>query len=152
LLIWFSLSVHGSVDRRAGHRHGPVPPGGSEGLVAGLAGANPDGLLHGVEELTDLARRADGAIAAGDRTFAPDTPVSMNFWGFTPQIFPLLEEVLRKFLAQHAVSEKTECYIPSAVAEMIAQGTATVRVLPTDAGLVKGTVTHVDEAGSPIPA
>jgi hypothetical protein len=88
--------------------------------------------LRGVEEVTDLARRADGAIAAGDRTFAPITPVSMNFWGFTPRIFPLLEEVLRNFLVQHAASEKKECYIPSAVAEMIANGTVTVRVLPTD--------------------
>lgn len=89
--------------------------------------------LRGVEELTDLARRADGAIVAGDRTFAPDTPVSMNFWGFTPQIFPLLENVLREFLTQHADSEKAECYIPSAVADMIAAGAASVRVLATTA-------------------
>jgi len=104
------------------------------GTVArGICAAGPGGLLHGVEELTDLARRPDGAITSGDRTFAPDTPVSMNFWGFTPRIFPLLENVLRGFLARHAASGKTECYIPSAVAEMIADGTATVRVLPTDA-------------------
>ena len=104
------------------------------GTVArGICEAGPDGRLRGVEELTDLARRPDGTIASGERTFAPDTPVSMNFWGFTPQVFPLLENVLRVFLARHAASEKAECYIPSAVAEMIADGTATVRVLPTDA-------------------
>jgi UTP-glucose-1-phosphate uridylyltransferase len=104
------------------------------GTVArGICQVGSDGLLHGVEELTDLARRPDGAIASGDRTFPPDTPVSMNFWGFTPQIFPLLENVLRDFLATHARSEKTECYIPSAVADMIAAGDATVRVLPTTA-------------------
>lgn len=104
------------------------------GTVArGICEVGADHLLRGVEEVTDLARRADGAIAAGERTFAPDTPVSMNFWGFTPRIFPLLEEVLRNFLAQHAASEKAECYIPSAVAEMIADGTVTVRVLPTEA-------------------
>ncbi len=104
------------------------------GTVArGICQVGSDGLLHGVEELTDLARRPDGVIASGDRTFPPDTPVSMNFWGFTPQIFPLLETVLRDFLATHAGSEKSECYIPSAVADMIAAGDATVRVLPTAA-------------------
>ncbi len=104
------------------------------GTVArGICQAGTDGLLHGIEELTDLSRRPDGTIASGERTFAPDTPVSMNFWGFTPRIFPLLEKVLTNFLAQHAGSEKAECYIPSAVAEMIVDGTATVRVLPTEA-------------------
>jgi hypothetical protein len=104
------------------------------GTVArGICQVGSDGLLRGVEELTDLARRPDGVIASGDRTFPPDTPVSMNFWGFTPQIFPLLETVLRDFLATHAGNEKTECYIPSAVADMIAAGDAAVRVLPTAA-------------------
>jgi UTP-glucose-1-phosphate uridylyltransferase len=104
------------------------------GTVArGICEVGPDELLRGVEELTDLARRPDGAIASGDRTFAPDTPVSMNFWGFTPQVFPLLENALRDFLAQQATSEKAECYIPSAVADMIGRGAATVRVLPTTA-------------------
>ena len=102
------------------------------GTVArGICQVSDEGLLLGVEEITDLARRADGAIASGERTFADDTPVSMNFWGFTPQIFPLLEKALRDFLAAQSGSEKAECYIPSAVADMIASGAATVRVLPT---------------------
>jgi NDP-sugar pyrophosphorylase family protein len=104
------------------------------GTVArGVCEVGADGLLRGVEEFTDLARRPDGMIASGERTFAADTPVSMNFWGFTPQIFPLLEEVLREFLQTQGGSEKAECYIPSAVAAMIAAGAATVRVLPTSA-------------------
>jgi dTDP-glucose pyrophosphorylase len=102
------------------------------GTVArGICEVGADHLLRGVEEVTDLARRADGEIAAGARTFAPDTPVSMNFWGFTPQVFPLLGEKLKGFLAAQAASEKAEFYIPSAVAEMIASGEATVRVIPT---------------------
>ena len=104
------------------------------GTVArGICDVGDDHLLRGVEELTDIARRADGTIASGQRTFAPDTPVSMNFWGFTPRIFPLLDDALREFLGRHAASEKAECYIPSAVAGMIAAGAATVRILPTTA-------------------
>jgi dTDP-glucose pyrophosphorylase len=102
------------------------------GTVArGICDVSPQGLLAGVEEITDLARRPDGAIASGSRTFAPDSPVSMNFWGFTPQIFPLLEKAMREFLKENAASEKAECYIPAAVAEMIGAGEASVRVLPT---------------------
>lgn len=103
------------------------------GTVArGICQVDAGGFLASVEELTDLAPRTDGTIASGDCTFAPETPVSMNFWGFTPQVFPLLEKSLASFLARHATSEKTEHYIPSAVAEMIAEKTATVRVLSTD--------------------
>ena len=104
------------------------------GTVArGICDVGPDGLLRRVEELTDIARRADGAVACGDRVLAGDVPVSMNFWGFTPQIFPFLEKVLRQFLAANIASEKAEHYIPTAVAEMIEAGEATVRVLPTEA-------------------
>jgi hypothetical protein len=102
------------------------------GTVArGICTVGADHLLRGVEEVTDLARRADGTVAAGERTFAADTPVSMNFWGFTPQVFPLLGEKLRRFLEANASSEKAEFYIPSAVAEMIFSSKATVRVIPT---------------------
>jgi dTDP-glucose pyrophosphorylase len=104
------------------------------GTVArGICEVGPDGLLRRVEELTDIARRADGSIACGDRLLAGDVPVSMNFWGFTPQIFPFLEKVLRQFLAANIASEKAEHYIPTAVAEMITAGEAIVRVLPTEA-------------------
>jgi NDP-sugar pyrophosphorylase family protein len=104
------------------------------GTVArGICEVGPDGLLRRVEEMTDIARRTDGAIAGGNRLLPGDVPVSMNFWGFTPQIFPFLEKVLRQFLAANIGSEKAEHYIPTAVAEMIAVGEATVRVLPTEA-------------------
>jgi len=104
------------------------------GTVArGICRVDDGNFLRGVEELTDLARDADGAIVSGGRTFAPETPVSMNFWGFTPRIFPLLEEALRGFLAAHGGSGKAECYIPSAVAGMIGAGAANVRVLATTA-------------------
>lgn len=102
------------------------------GTVArGLCEVDGSGFLRGVEELTDIARDADGTIRAGGRELAPDAPVSMNLWGFTPQVFPLLEVELRKFLAANLTSPKAECYIPTAVAGMIAAGAARVRVLPT---------------------
>jgi hypothetical protein len=104
------------------------------GTVArGICEVGRDGCLEGVEELTDIARGPDGNITGGGRVLAGDAPVSMNFWGFTPQVFALLEQRLRAFFAVNLASAKAECYIPSAVAEMIAADDASVRVLPTDA-------------------
>ena len=102
------------------------------GTVArGVCEVGPDGLLARIEELTDIARRPDGVIAASGRELAGDTPVSMNFWGFTPQVFPLLAEELKKFLAAEGQGEKAECYLPAAVAGMVAGGRAQVSVLET---------------------
>jgi NDP-sugar pyrophosphorylase family protein len=104
------------------------------GTVArGICEEGPDGLLQRIEELTDIAPRPDGTIGSGPRTLDGKASVSMNFWGFTPSVFPLLEETLSRFLSVHSASMKDECYLPSAVAELIDRGQATVRVLPTTA-------------------
>jgi hypothetical protein len=100
------------------------------GTVArGICEVGADGLLRSIEELTDITRRTDGEIAASGRVLAGDAPVSMNFWGFTPQIFPLLKDELLRFLAEEGTSEKTECYLPTAVAGMISSNRVQVRVL-----------------------
>ncbi|MGA0093660.1 MAG: nucleotidyltransferase family protein [Chthoniobacterales bacterium] len=102
------------------------------GTVArGICEAGPDGLLRSIEELTDIARADDGSITASGRALPEEAPVSMNFWGFTPQVFELLEKELVKFLAKDGGSDKAECYLPSAIAGMIESGSARVRMLPT---------------------
>ena len=73
--------------------------------------------------------RLDGSFAE----FTGRETVSMNFWGFTPALFPLLETGLERFLRAKLDDAKAEYYIPVAVAEMVAAGAARVRVLPTDA-------------------
>jgi NDP-sugar pyrophosphorylase family protein len=102
------------------------------GTVArGICEVGPDELLRSIEELTDIARRSDGEIASSGRVLREETPVSMNFWGFSPQVFPLLEKELLRFLAADGGSDKAECYLPSAVTGMMESGAAKVRVLPT---------------------
>jgi len=60
-----------------------------------------------------------------------DQPVSMNFWGLMPGVFPMIEEQFRVFLRAHASEPKAEFYIPSAVCEMVRTGRCTVEVLRT---------------------
>ncbi len=58
-----------------------------------------------------------------------DETVSMNLWGFTPDIFPLLQEHFDEFLERNAGDLKAECYIPTTVNQLIESGEARVKVL-----------------------
>ena len=102
-------------------------------VARGVCAVNADGFLTGIRECTGLEKNGDGARrATADGTeefFNGDETVSMNFWGFTPALFPLLETGLIKFLQESAHQPKAEFYIPEAVAGLIGAGEARVRVL-----------------------
>ena len=61
----------------------------------------------------------------------PNTPVSMNFWGFTPDYFDFSKREFCKFLDALEDDLKGEYYIPSAVNTLIQSGEATVKLLDT---------------------
>lgn len=107
----------------------------SHGTVArGVCRTDDDGYLTGVRELTKLIAVGDH-VENQDPPDAPERltggePVSLNMWGFTPDIFPQLEDRFRAFLEAHGTSLTAECYIPSVVDGLIAEGACRVRVLP----------------------
>ena len=108
-------------------------------MSRGVCVVDADDYLRIVEERTSIERVGTGGgarYALPGGSFAAlngNETVSLNFWGFTPAIFPRLEHGLARFLEVNLDAPKAEYYIPSAVAEMIAAGTAKVRVLPTEA-------------------
>ena len=112
-----TLSEHGSVAR-------------------GVCSVDDAGFLQKIEECTGIEKTDSGARLKSPEglatEFSGNETVSMNFWGFTPAIFPRLEEGLKEFLSRHADDEKAEFYIPVAVAGMIASESARVRVLSSD--------------------
>lgn len=61
----------------------------------------------------------------------PNTPVSMNMWGFTPDYFEFSEAYFKEFLKENEKSLKAEFYIPSMVDYLIKNNIATVKVLDT---------------------
>lgn len=111
-----TLSEHGSVSR-------------------GICVVDESGFLTRIEERTRIFKSENGAI---DRT-EEDRPVnltgaevaSMNFWGFTPALFPALEESFVEFLRLHGSDPKEEIYIPKVVGSLIAEKRASVQVIPT---------------------
>jgi len=95
------------------------------------------GYLSCVEELTAIEKK-DGRIinTAPDgsvRELLPETPVSMNFWGFQPDILPefkkYFDDFLKGFAADVKGQIKSECFIPKAADYFINKGIIKIRAL-----------------------
>ncbi len=59
----------------------------------------------------------------------PDCIVSMNMWGFTPEVFQFIENDLKEFFAQKINVPKVEYYLPTVVSNVIERGQKDVSVL-----------------------
>ena len=62
-----------------------------------------------------------------------NTPVSMNFFGFTPDYFGYSADYFRTFLEQNRTNLKAEFFIPLMVNKLCSEGTASMKVLSTSA-------------------
>ena len=94
-------------------------------------------LLTGVVERTKIERH-NGVVQYLDENdqwvSIPDTtPVSMNFWGFTPDYFAYSEAYFKMFLSdpKNQANLKSEFFIPLMVDHLIKTGKATCEVLDT---------------------
>lgn len=95
-----------------------------------------DGLLQSVVERTKIGydENHDIIFTEGDivERLEPTTPVSMNFWGFTPDYFAHSEKSFINFLNKSINVPKSEFFIPIVVSELVESGQSTVEVLRTD--------------------
>jgi hypothetical protein len=134
------------------------------GTVArGICEVDGRGFLTRVTERTRIDRAGAGAqMALDDGTvlaFTGEERVSMNFWGFTPTLFPFLQEQFAAFLPAGAANLKAEFYIPTVVDTLIRSNRATARVLetpdkwfgvtyPADKPVVVAAIRELIEAGA----
>ncbi len=94
-------------------------------------------LLKSVVERAKIERHGDTVqyLDENDQWVSiPDTtPVSMNFWGFTPDYFAHSKAYFREFLSdpKNQANLKSEFFIPLMVDSLIKQGKATCEVLDT---------------------
>lgn len=97
-----------------------------------------NGMLKGVTERTCLEKRGDDAAYTLDGEnwidLSGDTPVSMNFWGFTPRFLDELARRFPLFLRENLPvnPQKCEYFLPSVANAQIHEGLGTVRLLHTD--------------------
>lgn len=101
----------------------------------GVCKVSHDGYLEEIIERTKVLREGEAVIYEEDDKQYPlalDTRVSMNFWGFTPEVFKLSEELFKEFALSHQHSPKAEFFIPIIVETLLNSEGADFKVVPTD--------------------
>lgn len=109
-----------------------------------------DGMLNSIVERTKIYRTPNGPVfEENDERFplTDDTIVSMNFWGFTPAVFPQLQHRFETFLRGELAENplKKECLLPSDIGLMLGDNSCTVRAYSTDS-VWFGVTYHEDRA------
>ncbi|PZR29245.1 MAG: nucleotidyltransferase [Azospira oryzae] len=107
------LSENGSVSRGCGEQ-------------------DANGYLKSVVERTVIVKEGDKIISKekdGDLELSPETPTSMNFWGFHPSVFPMTQTMFEEFLKENATNPKAEFFIPIIGNKMIQKGLGKVKII-----------------------
>jgi NDP-sugar pyrophosphorylase family protein len=102
----------------------------------GVCAVDADGRLMSVVERTKIYVQEGGSTeqqivfeeGEGLTPLPPDTPVSMNFWGFKPSVFPLLQHQFESYATANIDSPKAEFYIPTVMMNLIQTDTGHCQV------------------------
>lgn len=112
-----TLSEHGTVSR-------------------GVCSTDEQGFLKTIVENRKIGYTDKGIENKEDNLynrFKGDEPVSMNFWGFTPDFFDCLNDLFVDFLKENQQNITAEFPIPNVVSYLMNSGKARVRVLHSNA-------------------
>ena len=103
-------------------------------VTRGVCGIS-DGYLKSVTETYSITVDGEGNIKDADSgALDPECLVSMNMWGFRPEIFADMKEYFHAFLRSIEQGNiKAEYALPTMVDKMISAGELRVEVLSTDA-------------------
>lgn len=158
-LLASELAELGALDGRAhsivGYRLGDTVLNDAA-VTRGLCETSPEGDLVRIAEREvrragdtfrsrPIGTSSDWADEPGDE-LTGDEVVSMNLWGFAPSLFGHLEAALGAFdpaSAPHSPGKPPELLLPVVVGDLVANGTASVRVRRTE-GCCVG-ITHPDD-------
>ncbi|MEJ7557611.1 MAG: sugar phosphate nucleotidyltransferase [Pedobacter sp.] len=101
----------------------------------GVCKTDEGGFLEEITERTQVFKKDDIIVYEENGVEYPldyETPVSMNFWGFTPAVFKLTEEMFKEFALANKDKPKAEFFIPLIGETLVHNDTATFKVIPTD--------------------
>lgn len=113
------------------HLHNTLSDFGS--VSRGVCSMDEKNYLTDVVERTKIARKEDGKIYFTehdeDTELAPDTIVSMNFWGFHPDVFQDTQTMFNDFVKANRENVKAEFFIPIIVNNLLQAGKIKLKVL-----------------------
>ena len=101
----------------------------------GLCATDAQGRLQRITEITQITQTGTGTgahypgVNGQPEPLSGEEIVSMNFWGFTPAIFPQLEKLFGEFISTQATHPKAEFYLPTALSSLNESGAAQVALL-----------------------
>jgi NDP-sugar pyrophosphorylase family protein len=101
----------------------------------GVCKVDNAGNLEEIVERTKVYRDGDQIVYEEDDVKFPlsvDTRVSMNFWGFTPEVFKTTEELFKVFAIENKDNPKAEFFIPLVAEHLVKTNIAAFKVIPTD--------------------
>lgn len=102
----------------------------------GVCQVDVNGYLVNIEECKQIGTDENGIISFPDgdsvRILQPDSPVSMNMWGFYPSYFDYFEKQFDAFVKENINDLKSEFYIPTLVDNLIKTKQKQTKVLYSD--------------------
>ena len=106
------------------------------GVTRGLCQVNSENYLTAIKETRNIIKTSSGAaiLTENGQTFPLpyNAHVSMNMWGFTPDILDMLESGFAEFLSKLPEGDLTSEYLlPSIIDRLLATGRAKVSMLET---------------------
>ena len=105
------------------------------GVSRGVCKADEAGNLTEIVERTKVYKKIDAIVYEEDGKEFPlefETPVSMNFWGFTPAVFKITEDLFKTFALENKDKPKAEFFIPLVGEHLVNTQKASFKVVPTD--------------------
>ncbi len=102
----------------------------------GVCVADENGNLTSIAERTKIYWQ-DGKVVYqeddGEHEVAADSPVSMNFWCFSPGVFELSEKLFQDFVQTRGMELKSEFFIPIVADYFIQNNLGNIKIVQTPA-------------------
>lgn len=103
----------------------------------GVCEVDANNNLVSIAERTKIYRNDSGKITYEDESglheVDENSKVSMNFWGFHPNVFEVTERLFGEFLDKNISQPKSEFFIPIVADAFTKSGQGTIEVIPTTA-------------------
>ena len=104
-------------------------------VTRGVCSIDKHNILTRIDERQKVQTKGDKFGYLDGEAFtelSPNSDVSMNFWGFTPDVMGKLQTQFDKFLRDNPNDPKAELPIPVALDGLIADGTIKVEMIPCE--------------------